>query len=466
VTALFRRRAILAAALPFAASTAAALSIDAAAAGRMALDRSAELRSLENQASAAACTLKLGFRDCFPQVSLGYLDSSNVVTLGPDASSIQWTLSVKQPLFDGGRSTRQHRLAEADLDLQKRGIEDKKREILSSVDSAYSQVLMLKRKIAAQNDTLAIADQELAIARAQQSLGSLREIDLLESELQRGSLAISIQSSEAELEESEFNLRLLLGLGAGAELDLVDDFDSLYGGMDLSEDALSLGALVLEGNLELRQRQAELRKKLAVLIEARAWYLPTVSLEGGLSLSGAHYPLQSASLNGKLVFEIPAPASPLGFSVSKGASLGKQRAEGSSIDFSPLQELSAFMNSDAAMKEYALMRRRIEDMEAALEFQIKHLVAAYLRDKASLKLQRGDLALQRKKAEIQKKLLDIGEATRVDYFKTLVTTAESESAILESVLKLHQSERGLERLLGLDRGGLARFCGALSARRN
>ena len=460
---VFARRVLVAVAMLFAVDSAIALSLDVAAAGRLSLDRSADLRSLENQLSAAILSLRFGLRDWFPQLSLGYLDSSNIVTGGPDAASIQWTMTVKQPVFDGGRSMRQRRLMEADLELQGRAIKDKRREILESVDTAYHRILMLRRKIDVQENTLEVTDQELEIARAQFKLGSVKELDLLESELQRSSLDISIQSSEADLEESGFNLRQLLGMGTDVALDLVDDFDSRYVGMDLPEDVRMLEALVLVGNLDLRQRKAELRKKLAAIVESRAWYLPKVSVEGSLSLSGGRYPLQGASMNGKITFEIPAPTTPLGFSVSTGSS-ENQRAKGSSVDLNPLQEITSLVEMDGAAKEYALMRQRIDDMDGALAFQVRNSVVAHARDMNSLELRRRDLELQRKAAAIQKKLLDIGEATRVDYLTALGKTAEGESAILESVLNLRQSERALERLLGLETDGLQRISSSIMAK--
>ena len=452
--------------LLLAAGSADALPMDLATAERIAVGRSADLRSLENQAATTACALALGVRDWLPQLSLGYLDSSNIVTGGPDSSSIQWTATLRQPLFDGGRSRRRRRIAEADLELQGRAIKDKKREILESVDSAYNRILMLKRKIAVQKETLTIADKELEIARAQFGLGGMREVDLLQSELERSSLEISTMSSEAGLEEGGFALRQLLGLRPETPLELADDFDSGYKGMELPEGARAIEALVLEGNLELRQRQAELCRRLAALAEASEWYLPNVSFEGSLSLSGGRYPLQGASVNGKIVFEIPAPTSPIGFSVSTGSSTGNQRASGSSADISPLKETTSFAENGAAAKESALLRQRLDDMAEALAFQARKGVAAYNRDRTSLDLRRRDLALRRKTAEIQKRLLDIGELTRVDYLKTLNKTAEGESAILEPALALRKSERALERLLGLEAGGLGRVCHYIAAGRD
>jgi outer membrane protein TolC len=171
-------------------------------------------------------------------------------------------------------------------------------------------------------------------------------------------------------------------------------------------------------------------------------------------------------MNGKLMFEIPAPTTPLSFSVSMGGSTNKQRANGSSVDLNPLQEISSFAEIAEAAKEYGIMRQRIDDMGGALVFQVKKGVATYIKDKISLELQRGDLGLRRKTAEIQKRLLEIGGATRVDYLKTLNQRAEEESAILESVLKLRQSERALERLLGLDTGELERVRASIAATRN
>ena len=80
--------------LLLAAGSADALPMDLATAERIAVGRSADLRSLENQAATAACARALGVRDWLPQLSLGYLDSSNIVTGGPDSSSIQWTATL------------------------------------------------------------------------------------------------------------------------------------------------------------------------------------------------------------------------------------------------------------------------------------------------------------------------------------------------------------------------------------
>ena len=264
-------KAFAAAALLFAADSARALSIDVATALRMSLDSSADLLSLEDQVSAAVLSLKLGLRDCFPQLSLGYLDSTNIVTGGPDATSIQWTVTVRQPLFDGGRFLGGSADSRKPTSCFKGGpSRTKGAEIIDAVDSAYHRVLMLERKLALQKDTLAITDQELEIARAQYGLGGIREIDLMESELQRSSLDISILSSEADLEESEFNLKQLLGLRSEVALVLVDDFDAGYGGMDLPADPRLLEALVLEGNSRGRgSGRPSLGESLAAIIEAR-----------------------------------------------------------------------------------------------------------------------------------------------------------------------------------------------------
>ncbi len=453
--------AILLAAMVLPPATLAAATVDLATAGRMAVESSADLRLLEDQAAAVGCALNLAVRDYFPRLSLGYLDSSSIATDGPDAASIQWTATVKQPLFDWGRSRRQRRLAKADLELQLRLVEDKKREIVESVDTAYHRVLMLRRKLASEKDTLSIANKELEIARAQRDLGSLRAIDLVESELQRDCLEISILSSEADLEESGFALRQLLGLHSESVLELVDDFDSGYEGLAVPEGSRFLKALVREGNLDLRTAPGRASEEIGGYRRVEGLVLPNISLEGSLSLSGKRYPLQSASVSGKLVFEIPAPTSPIGFSITEGASTGKQRASGSAIDFSPLQDLAPLSDGEAALRECAVLRQRIDEMGASLEFQVGKSVAGYRRDRASLGLQRRDLAMQRTKAEIQKKLLDLGEATWVDYFKTLVATAQGESTILESVLKLRQSERAMERFLGLAPGSLERVCAGL-----
>jgi hypothetical protein len=166
-------------------------------------------------------------------------------------------------------------------------------------------------------------------------------------------------------------------------------------------------------------------------------------------------------VNGKLVFDIPTPASPTSFSFSAGSSTGKQRPSGSSLQIDPLKELASLAERRSSVREYAILRQRIEDMGAALEFQAKKSVAAYVRDKASLEEQRKDLVLRRKTAEIQRSLVDIGEAKRVDYLKALTKAAEGESTILESVLKLRQSERELERLIGMERGTLVRISSAI-----
>ena len=84
-------------------------------------------------------------------------------------------------------------------------------------------------------------------------------------------------------------------------------------------------------------------------------------------------------------------------------------------------------------------------------------MAAYRLLVKRLVLQRRSIASQERKTHVMAKQLEIGEIKRIDYVTAETQVAQARSSLIEQVVQLMITERGLERLLGLEEGGLARL---------
>jgi len=89
-----------------------------------ALANSTELAVLRLRARAQGRAHAFGVRDFLPRLSVAANDSQTIVTGGPDTRTVNWSLTVQQLLFDGGRLVLRRALSRAQLALDSRSYAD------------------------------------------------------------------------------------------------------------------------------------------------------------------------------------------------------------------------------------------------------------------------------------------------------------------------------------------------------
>ncbi|MBE3132914.1 MAG: TolC family protein, partial [Acidobacteria bacterium] len=385
------------------------------------------------------------------------------VTGGPDTRVESWSFTVKQPLFDGGRLAVQRALSHAQLLLDSRSYVDSEDALVDTVRGLYWQALVQQEKLLIQEEIRGITAHQVEIARMERRIGAIREIDLVEAELEEARVTLTIGDTRAILEERMDRLRESLGMGPGDELALSGKIDAAYSGLGLP-DAGAFIAIALANNTQVKRRELEARSALEALRAARASFVPRISLAITVGISGERRPLQDPSLSGELAIDFPSRAFPFSASLSSGKTGSGQVSAGSSGQIGVLEDIGGWTDRRAAAlaREESLLKKA-QTVET-LGFEVRRSAAAYEQKKAAAELQRKTVSLDEARVAILSRQLELGGIQRIDYMRAQAQLARDASDLLEDVLAVLDGERELEKLLGVRAGELAALAADLARR--
>jgi outer membrane protein TolC len=433
-----------------------AISIDEAT--RLALATSQELRMAQVRVQASARAWSLGFRAYFPTVSVSANDMRSVLMNAPDTSSTSWSLTIDQTLFDGGRQSRQRALSRMQVLLGRRAEADQRDALVDAVRALFRKVLVQRQSLRIQENARSVTEDQLVISRMERQIGSIRDVDLLDSELELGAVELEAQDTRAALAESEFQLRRLLGLQAREACGLEGEIDASYAGIEIPEAESFFYDIAYANNASLAAQELEIRKAQEDVRDAAAWFVPSLSFQLSLSLAGEDYPLQNASLAGKLLLGFPFRAFPLSASLSASSTPGRETSAGSDGEVSVLEDLGAWTDRTVAALSYRASLLKRDQLREDLRFSIAQETARQTQRMRGLALKRRQIELSEMKAAIMARQLELGEVKRIDHVRAQTQLARDRTALLADVLQMLDGERSFEKLLGVRPGELAGLC--------
>jgi outer membrane protein TolC len=423
---------------------------------RMALANAYSLRVAGLESLAAVRAYRAGIRDLLPTLSLGVEDSRSVLRNAPDTASHTWSLTMAQPVFDGGRLLRRRGLAALQIALDEADYAVQEDSLLDGVRGMFNRVLVQKEKLSIQWDVHAAMQEQVAVARTEREIGAALEVDLLDAELELSSVDLEMRAAQTLLEDYEFRLKRLLGMEPQDVVELDGELDRLYAGTPLPPDRAYFMEIAERNNPGLKHQDLEVLKSLEELRVADSWYLPDVGLEVSLSVSGDRYPLQTPGLSGKLIVSFPFRPFPLSASVSLGGTPGAERDAGSTASVGVLSDVRFWTDRSTRLLACEASRLKRSDMGQDLESEVSNALSAYEQARRALELRRRNVELQERKVFIMSRQLALGGFKRIDYLQAQTRLARDRSGLVEQVLELMESERSFERLLGLRSGELAR----------
>lgn len=407
--------------------------------------------------SAQELSFSLGIREYFPRLSIGFDDNTTVTTGAPDTRGKTISLSATQPLLRGGTKPSERSMTRLNLSLEREDLEQQYRALEYELRRTFMEVLVVEQKEEILLRTIALAHQNIDILQTQVRLGEALEVDHAQAELELLSLQITLAQTEASLEDSRYQMKNLLSLDPADPLELAGSVDQQDTGVDLAglEERLSTMAAGYSPDLK---RQNVAVQKASIQAQAASFpFIPDVDLELTAAFTGEAFPLRNPQYSGKLTFSFPIPESPTTYSAGASITPGKDRGGSMSVKTSPLESVSAWVDRKTATLSLDAEARKKEQISQDLRFQVKRMMSAYSQAGKAIELARRKLDVQRRKEAILKRQMDLGEAKRIDYLQGAIETAHAEIALNESVLRLRESERDWETLLGLQSGGLRRI---------
>lgn len=452
----YREPAFEGEALMGAPSAAFHTTLGAAEYGRLAVLNSAAIKEKRRSLELAEGSWRLGARSFFPSVELGASSDERIAEYGPDSFSKGLSLSIAQPLWDGGRLAAARAAERAELALARLELGRMERESAEAAVQAYRAAASARGRVLIKREAHAAAAAEREVLAAELRLGLATAMELADLDLRLAEAELAILSAELALGEAEAALAEAAGIAAAPESYELPDSDRPVVALDVADDE-ALAAAARARSPELRAYRYELARRAAEAKAAAFAWLPTASLKAGLQLSGRDLPLTRSTWSLGLSLDFAGPY----FGASIGVSGGTERPGASTArtgaSIRPLPDPAAPYASGRA----ALALSQAEAALAAASTRVSRgavsAATAYRNALRGIDAAKRSLELAEARRELVALRLRLGQARRSELMEAGLERAGKELALLDATVALLSAERALERSLDLEAGRLGDF---------
>ncbi|MDR2047822.1 MAG: TolC family protein [Treponema sp.] len=415
---------------------------------RLALANSTELKAARAGRALREGAWKAGLRAYLPQLSLAVSEDDRLSQISTDSFLKNYTVSLDQLLWDGGRTGTARALERAELVLLGDQLGQSETEIAEAALDAYRGVLIGRQIISIRESALDSLAEQRRILEEELALGMVTALDAAGGAITFKEAELELAALRLEAEETEMLFAELLGLSALPEL--AESIDVSRKASPPSPDTARQTALSRNPDLALARHTLE-RRRIEAKNASLSW-LPTLRAAASFTVSGQRYPLTRYSWSFGLTLNFSSPW----FSGSVGGSAGWEppydRSARVQSSLSPLPDPASGIGAKQA--ELALAQERenylalLTKLDRAVILGIEKITLSEKRRVMALEA----LDLASEKYRLSQLLMSLGRITRVELMEARIEYAEKETDAVSAAAALLAAERELERLLNLKPG--------------
>jgi outer membrane protein TolC len=416
----------------------------------LAIGAALELKEAFAQGALKAGTWRLALRSYLPRLSLAAGQDDRLSLASRDSFQKTYSLTLRQQLWDGGRLAQARSQEKEDLLREEAALGRLSQEIAESAVSAYRRVLAARALLAIRERFYADVREQAKYLEVEAGRGLATKRDVEEARLSLAEQAWELDSLRLNLRDGEEGLASLLGLPALPRL--AETIDVHSPAVYPAEDEIF--SLAQGANPELMAARVALgrlqEKKASV---ETAWF-PAISVQADGSLLGDSYPLTRAAWSVGVNLDLSSPWFRGTLSAGMGWEFPEARTARFQVQLEPMPDPASSMATRSARTNLALERERY----AALADRVGRAALLAL-EKCRLYRTKRNLAGERLRQGRETTLLalfsvGLGQSSRLESMRALTEEARLEVALLDAAVELLESERDLERLLGIAPGTL------------
>lgn len=403
----------------------------------------------------------LSVKDFLPQLGVSYSESDAVNVGRADSRSKSLQFSVSQLIFDGGQAWNQYQLDKIGSLFNYEAYLQALEEFKGGILDGYQGIVMQQKVVDIKKRVKEAGFARLAVLAKELKLGLAREIDYLDYLISCRKLEQEEELAQEALNIQVESFRQSLGLTYGTKLMVIDEgekgdktgeLEKIYPVLPHFEKIV---ALTVNYSPALRQQALEYQASVQQKKLQNKWFVPNISLEGSMNLSGREFPLREPdfSLRIKMSFDrntfFPASnTTSLGFDQESVRSLGNA----ASGNLNP--QLNYF--SQKRLNSIALLQKQLslEISEDRLRDSLRELLLNFDNSYENYLFSKESFGIQQKKVEINWQKLENGAVTEMDYLQSLIELSSMEIQLVELQSNLVSLLRTIELSAGITPGGL------------
>jgi outer membrane protein TolC len=289
-------------------------------------------------------------------------------------------------------------------------------------------------------------------------LGRALETDVLEYRITVTEIGLQIRELAESLEKQKRSLAALVGLPPGTSVDLAEGDGDAQAGVTptpMGEFFEHLWPIVRNASVDLEKQNIIFRYQKIQAAQSRRFYLPSVTVEGGMNFTGARYPLTEPAWT--LKCHIAFDNSFLPLTASGGLTARNKELQGSSASAGTSLPGNITWGLEQGRAQLALRAGDLGLKDAELALYEGTLDAVQGHDNAitTLEMQRSLVALAERRLKVDEYNLRRGDLKRTDFLEALCELAEKKTAAVETEYRILTFERALEIAANVPFGQLA-----------
>lgn len=403
---------------------------------------------------------KLSLRDFLPTLGFSYSESDTVKKGMADSRSKTFQITLSQLVFDGGEAWNNYKIKNLqslyDFQVFLQDLERFKAQVLDG----YQGIVMQQEVVKIKKGVKESAFLRKTIMEKELELGLVREIDYLDYVISCRKLEQEEKLALEELKKQKEKLRQILGLAYGAEILVTEGKDTeesdFIKEMNLvSPYYESLVELALDYSPSLKQERLEYEGLAYQEKMNKRWFLPKLSLEGSLNLSGVEFPLREPdfSLRLKISFEKNSLI-PFTNTTSMGFNQERLQSFGNSVSASINPDIGYFSQNRLLSISLLQKQHSLGNSEEEIRNSTRELLLNYDINLENFQFTEASVEIQEKKVAIIFQELENGKVTEMDYLKSLMELSALEIQAAELRNNLNSLLRTIELTAGLKTGGI------------
>lgn len=413
---------------------------------KIGLSNSDDIHELENSAILQMRNAKISITPFLPELGFSWNEVDKVPVYARDSRNKTIDLTVRQLLFDNGKSSlsylvNRHMAYLSYLDCQKKNSE-KSIEIIE----AFYNLILQDKIIELKTDLIINTEKELAVIEYKYNSGLAVKSDYLEFQISCKELSNEILKLNQKRSLLCTKLKNLLNIPQLTEIKLPETIPALeYSIQKLSPLQNQYETKILENSIELKKSEAEYNYQKKQYNISKRIFLPNISLEADIAFSGQSYPLTQPDYSIKLFFSFDdLPFFKPGF--SNGYTFNDKRL--SALSNSTSTKLTPEINFFTARKLTKSSLRQAElllqETRIQLQTQIFELISEHDNLIDYISLLEESIEIQKEKLKISEYEFKAGLLKATDYIKEKNNLSESIQKLFQSQIQLVTLQKKIE----------------------
>jgi len=402
---------------------------------------------------------KYGIQDFLPTLSFTLSESDSTTLLAGDTRTKSFQANISMEVFDGGRKKFAYDVNRLSSMYAYHDYESSLMDFRSQIIYLYYQYLMQKQMVVIKNDLASTAKNQLDIIEREVAIGITLETDYLEYLISYIQIENDRDQSMRDMNMLERRFKAAIELSAEANLTIADNYLREFTYFYYEPYTDFIWAIIKNNSTEIKKQNLSLEYARQQLAFSRRWYVPAISVQGGIAFSGESYPLTEPKYSLRIMFDFSnAGLFPLNITNNYGFDRNRLVSvnNSASVRMEPIPTYGVRRKvADINLLENNVQRIQTEKniFESVYDLIISHDNTMRFADAA----ERTILVMERR-LEFSRREVDQGVKKRIDYLQELITMSQTKIALLEYQTQVASYERSLEILAGFPFGELQNVC--------